>query len=150
MDDRYKLDDEGNPIAEKKAAGEEAPAEEAPAENETPDEPVDVAALGAVGPSGDAAADGDATEVGSTAAPAPDEAEQQAALRRQVEQTLRFMRLQTAVGFVVLLILIVVLSDIRGVMILVTIVFLFTSLGAYAFLRRTLSRRVLGYHPSQR
>ena len=50
------------------------------------------------------------------------------ALRRQVEQTLRFMRIQTAVGFVVLLILIVVLSDIRGVMVLVTIVFLLTSL----------------------
>jgi ABC-type xylose transport system permease subunit len=74
---------------------------------------------------------------------APD-SEEQEALRRQVDQTLRFMRLQTAVGFVVLLVLIIVLSDIRGVMVLVTIVFLLTSFVAYAFLSRTLHRRVLG------
>jgi ABC-type xylose transport system permease subunit len=77
---------------------------------------------------------------------APDP-ETQAALRRQVEQTLKFMRVQTAVVFVILLILIVVLSGIRGVMILVTIVFLLTSAVAYTVLARTLNRRVLGYRP---
>jgi hypothetical protein len=70
--------------------------------------------------------------------------EAQAALRRQVEQTLRFMRVQTAVVFVVLLILIGVLSDIRGVLIIVTFVFLLTSGVAYTVLARTLHRRVLG------
>jgi hypothetical protein len=137
MDDRYKLDDEGNPLAEKNSAPEEEEAPEAPSEDASrEEESVDVAALGAVESSADAPAE--------PVAPAADDAEHQAALRRQVEQTLRFMRLQTAVGFVVLLVLIVVLSDIRGVMILVTIVFLFTSLGAYAFLRRNLNKRVLG------
>jgi hypothetical protein len=124
MDDRYKLDDEGNPIAEE----DSAPEEEAP---------VDVAALGAVEPTAEAAAP-------EAAAPDP---EAQAALRRQVEQTLKFMRVQTAVGFVVLLILIAVLSSLRGIMIIVTFVFLITSAVAYTFLARTLNRKVLGYQP---
>ena len=90
----------------------------------------------------DSAAESEALAEGDAVATDPEEQE---ALRRQVEQTLRFMRIQTAVGFVVLLILIVVLSDIRGVMVLVTIVFLLTSVVAYSFLSRTLHRRVLGH-----
>jgi hypothetical protein len=137
MDDRYKLDDEGNPIAEKdERAAEDAPA--APSEDAPEDGPVDVAALGAVDPP---AAGTDAP----AEAPAADDPEAQAALRRQVEQTLKFMRLQTAVCFVVLLILIGVLSSLRGIMIIVTFVFLITSAVAYTFLARTLNRRVLGY-----
>jgi hypothetical protein len=132
MDDRYKLDDEGNPIAEE----DSAPEEEAPVE----DAPVDVAALGAVEPTAAG------TEAAAPDAAAPDP-EAQAALRRQVEQTLKFMRVQTAVGFVVLLILIAVLSSLRGIMIIVTFVFLLTSAVAYTFLARTLNRKVLGYQP---
>jgi Flp pilus assembly protein TadB len=66
----------------------------------------------------------------------------QEALRRQVEQTLRFMRLSTVIGVVVIAILAVVLSDIRGVMILVGLVYLVTSVTAYWYLRRTLDARL--------
>ncbi len=63
-------------------------------------------------------------------------------LRRQVEATLRFMALSTAVGLVIIAILAVVLSDIRGVLILVGIVYLLTSLAAYWYLRRSLMARL--------
>jgi uncharacterized membrane protein YqjE len=63
-------------------------------------------------------------------------------LRRQVEATLRFMALSTVVGLVIIAILAVVLSDIRGVLILVGIVYLLTSVSAYWYLRRTLSARL--------
>jgi hypothetical protein len=64
------------------------------------------------------------------------------ALRRQVEMTLRFMRLSTLIGVVVIAILAAVLSDIRGVMVLVGIVYLVTSAAAYWYLRRTLNARI--------
>jgi Flp pilus assembly protein TadB len=79
--------------------------------------------------------------VEADAAPAADPAAQEA-LRRQVEQTLRFMRLSTVIGVVVIAILAVVLSDVRGVMILVGLVYLVTSVTAYWYLRRTLDARI--------
>jgi ABC-type xylose transport system permease subunit len=63
-------------------------------------------------------------------------------LRRQVEATLRFMALTTAIGLVIIAILAALLSDIRGVMILVGIVYLLTSAAAYWYLRRTLLGRL--------
>ena len=73
--------------------------------------------------------------------PAGDPAVQEA-LRRQVEQTLRFMRLSTVIGVVIIAILAVLLSDVRGVMILVGLVYLVTSVTAYWYLRRTLDARI--------
>ncbi|HVS99209.1 MAG TPA: hypothetical protein VHE08_01700 [Solirubrobacterales bacterium] len=63
-------------------------------------------------------------------------------LRRQVEATLRFMATSTIVGLVIIAILAVVLSGARGVLILVGIVYLLTSLAAYWYLRRTLNARL--------
>ena len=64
------------------------------------------------------------------------------ALRRQIEATLRFMALSTVVGLIVIAVLAVLLSDIRGVLILVGIVYLLTSAGAYWYLRRTFMARL--------
>lgn len=75
------------------------------------------------------------------AASAPDPAAE-AALRRQIEQTLRFMRLQTALGIVVIVVLALLVSSIRGVLILVGIVYVVTSLVAYWYLRRNFTARL--------
>ncbi|MGH2937780.1 MAG: hypothetical protein ACRDPE_06630 [Solirubrobacterales bacterium] len=75
-------------------------------------------------------------------APAVDSTAEEAAMRRQIETTLRFMRLQTIIGVIVILALIAFLSDIRGVLILVLIIFAFSSLGAYWWLRRNLNSRL--------
>jgi ABC-type bacteriocin/lantibiotic exporter with double-glycine peptidase domain len=64
------------------------------------------------------------------------------ALRRQVDATLRFVALSTIVGLVIIAILAIVLADIRGVLILVGIVYLLTSAGAYWYLRRTFNARL--------
>jgi len=64
------------------------------------------------------------------------------ALRRQVDATLRFMALSTVVGLVIIAILAAVLSDIRGVMILVGFVYVVTSAAAYWYLRRTFNARL--------
>jgi hypothetical protein len=64
------------------------------------------------------------------------------ALRRQVEATLRFMALSTIVGLAIIAVLAVVLSGVRGLLILVGIVYLLTSLTAYWYLRRTLNARL--------
>jgi ABC-type bacteriocin/lantibiotic exporter with double-glycine peptidase domain len=64
------------------------------------------------------------------------------AMRRQVEATLRFMALSTLVGLIVIVVLAVAVSSVRGVLILVGIVYLLTSLGAYVYLRRTLNQRL--------
>ena len=63
-------------------------------------------------------------------------------LRRQVDATLRFMALTTVVGLVVIAILAVVLPGARGVLILVGIVYLITSVTAYWYLRLTLKARL--------
>ncbi len=97
-------------------------------------DPYEVDAEGNPVAEADSAAEG---EVAVEADPAATEA-----LRRQVEATLRFMALSTAVGLVIIAILAVVLSDIRGVMILVGIVYLLTSAGAYWYLRRTFNARL--------
>jgi hypothetical protein len=64
------------------------------------------------------------------------------AMRRQVDATLRFMALSTIVGLVVIAVLAVAISSIRGVMILVGIVYLLTSAAAYWYLRRTFEARL--------
>jgi Flp pilus assembly protein TadB len=72
----------------------------------------------------------------------------EAALRRQVDATLRFMALSTVVGLIIIAILAVVLSGVRGVMILVGLVYLITSVVAYVYLRRTFNNRLkLGDQP---
>jgi hypothetical protein len=63
-------------------------------------------------------------------------------LRRQVEATLRFMAMTTVAGVVIIAILAVVLSGARGVLILVGLVYLVTSVTAYVYLRRTLNARL--------
>ncbi len=79
-----------------------------------------------------------------TEEPAREPAAEEAAMRRQIETTLRFMRLQTIIGVIVILALIAFLSDIRAVLILVLIIFTFSSLGAYWWLRRSLNSRLGG------
>ena len=64
------------------------------------------------------------------------------ALRRQVDATLRFMALSTIVGVVIIAILAIAVSSVRGVMILVGIVYLVTSAAAYWYLRRTFKARL--------
>jgi hypothetical protein len=60
-------------------------------------------------------------------------------VRRQVEATLRFMLRVTIGGLVIIAILAALLSGIRGVLILVGIVYLVTSLTAYVYVRRRFS-----------
>jgi hypothetical protein len=81
------------------------------------------------------------------AEPAVDPSAEEGAMRRQIETTLRFMRLQTAIGIVVILALIIFVSSIRGVMVVVGIIFAFSSLGAYWWLRRNLNSRLGGSAP---
>ncbi len=68
----------------------------------------------------------------------------EAAIRRQVETTLRAMALATVVGLVVIAIIAAVVPSIRGVMILVGIVYLLSSLGARWYLRRQFMSRLKG------
>jgi hypothetical protein len=70
------------------------------------------------------------------------EPDDQELLRRQVEATLRFMTLSTVVGAVIIAILAVVLSDIRGVLILVGIVYIVTSVVAQIYIRRNFAARL--------
>ncbi|HVW48304.1 MAG TPA: hypothetical protein VHA76_14710 [Solirubrobacterales bacterium] len=63
-------------------------------------------------------------------------------LRRQVEATLRFVLTSTIVGIVIIAILAALISGARGVLILVGVVYLLTSLVAYLVLRRNLMARV--------
>ena len=67
-----------------------------------------------------------------------------AAIRQQVEQALKKMTLYMAVGLVVLVILAVVASSLRGVFILAAVVYLFGSLGAQWYLRRRFLRPLKG------
>lgn len=66
----------------------------------------------------------------------------EAVLRRQIQATLRFMTLSTVVGVVIIAILAAVLKDSRGVMILVGIVYLVTSVVAQIYLRRSFAARL--------
>jgi hypothetical protein len=69
-------------------------------------------------------------------------------LRRQVEATLRFMALTTAIGLVIIAILAIAISSIRGVLILVGFVYLLTSVAAYWYLRRKFTSRLQSPPPS--
>jgi ABC-type uncharacterized transport system permease subunit len=68
--------------------------------------------------------------------------EEQDLLRRQIEATLRFVALSTLVGLAIIAILAVVLADARGVLILVGLVYLVTSVTAYWYLRHNLMARL--------
>ena len=72
-----------------------------------------------------------------------DPAEEEA-IRRQVEQTLRVMKLSMVFGVVVLVILAVVVSSLRGVFILAAIIYLFGSLGTQWYLRRRFLSQLKG------
>jgi uncharacterized membrane protein len=85
----------------------------------------------------------DPKEIADEGRPA-DAAAEEAAVRRQIETTLRFMRIQTTIGIIVILALIAFVSSIRGVMILILIIFSLSSLGAYWWLRRNLNSRLKG------
>jgi heme/copper-type cytochrome/quinol oxidase subunit 2 len=78
---------------------------------------------------------------GEPVAEAPDGAAN-AAMRRQVDTTLRFMAITTLIGLLVIAVLAIFASGIRGVLILVGFVYLLSSLGAYFYLRRTLNNRL--------
>lgn len=80
-------------------------------------------------------------EAEPTAEPDPDA---EAVLRRQVEQTLRAMALSTLIGLVVIVIVAIVVPSIRGVMILVGIVYVVSSLAARWYLRRKFMARLKG------
>ena len=80
-------------------------------------------------------------EVDPAAAPDP---AAEAAIRRQIEQTLRVMALPTLIGLIVIAIVAVVVPSIRGVMILVGIVYLLSSLAARWYLRRKFMSRLKG------
>jgi hypothetical protein len=68
----------------------------------------------------------------------------EAVIRRQIEQTLRIMALSTLIGLVVIVVVAVVVPSIRGVMILVGIVYLLSSLAARWYLRRQFLSRLKG------
>jgi ABC-type bacteriocin/lantibiotic exporter with double-glycine peptidase domain len=65
----------------------------------------------------------------------PDPAEE-AEIRATVEQALRKMTISMVVGLVVLVILAIAISSLRGVFLLAAIVYLFGSMGAQWYLRR--------------
>ncbi len=85
-------------------------------------------------------ADGDAAAVADAAT----DADAQAVLRRQIDQTLHFMAISTLVGLVVIAVLAIAVPSIRGVMILVFVVYLVTSLVARWYLRRNFMARLEG------
>lgn len=82
-------------------------------------------------------------EVTPDAAPT-DPTSEEAAMHRQIETTLRFMRIQTFVGIIIILALFAFMSNIRGVLALVFIIFTFSSAGAYWWLKRNLNARLRG------
>jgi hypothetical protein len=81
-----------------------------------------------------------------TGATALDPAEE-VVMRRQIQQTLRAMALSTAIGLVAIIVIAIAVSDIRGVMILVGIVYLASSLAAQWYLRRKFMSRLKGPRP---
>jgi uncharacterized membrane-anchored protein len=68
----------------------------------------------------------------------------EAVLRRQIEQTLRAMALSTLIGLIVIVVVAIVVPSIRGVMILVGIVYVASSLAARWYLRRQFLARLKG------
>jgi Flp pilus assembly protein TadB len=82
-------------------------------------------------------------ETATESAPAaePDPAAE-AALRRQIDQTLRAMALSTIVGLIAIVVVAVVVPSIRGVMVIVAIVYVGSSLAARWYLRRQFMSRL--------
>ncbi len=72
-----------------------------------------------------------------------DPAEEEA-IRRQVDSTLRVMKLSMIVGVVVLVILAIAISSLRGVFILAAIIYLCGSLGTQWYLRRRFISQLKG------
>lgn len=66
---------------------------------------------------------------------------EEAAIRQQVEQALRVMTISMVVGLVVIVILAVAISSLRGVLLLAAFIYLFGSMGTQWYLRR----RFLGH-----
>ena len=66
----------------------------------------------------------------------------EAVLRRQIEQTLRAMALSAVIGLIVIVVIAIAVPSIRGVMILVGIVYLASSLAARWYLRRQFMSRL--------
>jgi uncharacterized membrane protein YqjE len=62
--------------------------------------------------------------------------------RQAAERLLRLVLLSTLAGVVVIVVLAIVISDQRGLLLLVGAVYVLTSLGAYFSLRRSLNREV--------
>jgi ABC-type bacteriocin/lantibiotic exporter with double-glycine peptidase domain len=61
---------------------------------------------------------------------------EEAAIRSQVEGALRTMTLSMVIGLVVIVVLAVLVSSLRGVLILAGVIYLFGSLGTQWYLRR--------------
>jgi O-antigen/teichoic acid export membrane protein len=62
--------------------------------------------------------------------------------RRAADRLLRLVMLSTLIGVVVIVVLAIVISDQRGLLLLVGAFYLVTSLAAYFTLRRSLAREV--------
>lgn len=62
--------------------------------------------------------------------------------RQAVDRILRMALLSTVIGVVVLVVLAIVISDQRGLLLLIAAVFLVTSIAAQLSLRRTLNREL--------
>lgn len=60
--------------------------------------------------------------------------------RQAADRLLRWVLISTFFGFVVIIILAIVISDQRGLLLLIGAVYLLTSLAAYFSLRRSLAR----------
>lgn len=84
----------------------------------------------------------ESAESAESAAPPGPAAE--ALVRRQIERTLRGMALSTLVGLVAIVVVAALLPSIRGVLILVGIVYLLGSLAARWYLRRRFLSRLEG------
>ena len=152
--DPYELDDEGRPVAEKRDEEEVERAEEAD-EAAAGESSVDAEPSAEAEPNGETEPHAETepavdagliagTEPVAEAPPTADPTAHEATMRRQIETTLRFMRLQTAVGFIVIIALIAFIPSIRGVLVLILIIFTFSSLGAYWWLSRNLNARLGG------
>ena len=69
---------------------------------------------------------------------------EEAAIRSQVEGALRTMKLSMVIGLVVVVVLAVLVSSLRGVLILAGVIYLFGSLCAQWCLRRRFLRGLKG------
>jgi hypothetical protein len=68
----------------------------------------------------------------------------EALIRRQIDRTLRVMALATLLGLLVIVVIAVLVPEVRGLMILVGIVYLVSSLAARWYLRRRVLSGFMG------